>query len=312
MAKKNKNVKELNLEFENLSERIKILEEKDASNLVTSDKVDGIEDILKQYDDKIKSLDELLKQAEIKKDEHLINKSKEQKVKCRDCGKEFDKKEFLKEHIKENHKQNFNCNFCQEIFVKCSEMEEHLKKMHNDATQYKCEECDKAFVVEWRLRKHMNLHEGNISIKNCHFFNNNLECPYEYLGCMFRHNKSKECKFGKNCRIKLCQFQHNAITQGKAPTDEEREHFKCELCDFKTYVGEELTEHKVSKHPYEKFDKMEEWERYEVNDYMCYYICWQGDHKCFEKEEENELIGVDVKKIKEDYRNGVYEECFKC
>ena len=45
---------------------------------------------------------------------------------------------------------------------------------------------------------------------------------------------------------------------------------------------------------------------------MCGYICWQGDHKCFEKEEENDLLGVDVKKIKDDYKNCVFEETFKC
>ena len=45
---------------------------------------------------------------------------------------------------------------------------------------------------------------------------------------------------------------------------------------------------------------------------ICIDICWQGDHKCFDKEEENELLGVDVAKIKEDYRNCADEENFKC
>ena len=40
-------------------------------------------------------------------------------------------------------------------------------------------------------------------------------------------------------------------------------------------------------------------------------ICWQVDHKCFDKEEEKELLGIDVAKIKEDYRNCVDEESFK-
>ena len=57
---------------------------------------------------------------------------------------------------------------------------------------------------------------------------------------------------------------------------------------------------------------MDEDEKYEVNEYICANLCWQGDHKCYEKEEENELIGVDVGKIKEDFRNCVGEESFKC
>ena len=57
---------------------------------------------------------------------------------------------------------------------------------------------------------------------------------------------------------------------------------------------------------------MEEWEKYEVNDYMCNHICWGGDHKCFQIEEENDLLGIDVKKIKSDYRTGTYDDKFKC
>ena len=125
---------------------------------------------------------------------------------------------------------------------------------------------------------------------------------------MFRHTESKECKFGGKCRIKLCQFQHNAVEE----TAEQIDNLKCEMCDFETSIGQKLDEHKESIHQYEKFDALEEWEKYEVNDYMCDNICWQGDHKCFEKEEENDLIGVDVKKIKDDFRNCVYEERYKC
>ena len=57
---------------------------------------------------------------------------------------------------------------------------------------------------------------------------------------------------------------------------------------------------------------MDDCEKYEVNEYMCMQTCWQGYHKCFDKEEENDLLGVDVEKIKEDYRNCVEEETFKC
>jgi hypothetical protein len=45
-----------------------------------------------------------------------------------------------------------------------------------------------------------------------------------------------------------------------------------------------------------------------VNEYICANLCWQGDHKCYKKKEGNELLGIDVGKIKEDYRNCVEEE----
>ena len=49
-----------------------------------------------------------------------------------------------------------------------------------------------------------------------------------------------------------------------------------------------------------------------MHEIICQRFCWQGDHKCYEKEEENEFLGVDVEKVKEDFRNCVDEEEFKC
>ena len=59
MAKKHKTVKELNIEFDNLSERIKKLEDKETTkdlDTETGTKLEGIEKLLKTYDEKIKDL----------------------------------------------------------------------------------------------------------------------------------------------------------------------------------------------------------------------------------------------------------------
>ena len=44
---------------------------------------------------------------------------------------------------------------------------------------------------------------------NCHYYNNNKSCPYDDLGCMFPHKTSQQCKFGKLCSRKLCQYTHD-------------------------------------------------------------------------------------------------------
>ena len=119
---------------------------------------------------------------------------------------------------------------------------------------------------------------------------------------MFMHKKSKECKYGRTCFAKLCQFQH----------DDDGDYFHCDICEFKACNEEEIGNHKKKDHEFQKFDDMDDGEKYEVNEYICFNICWQGDHKCYEKEEENNLLGIDVKKIKEDYRNCVEEETFTC
>ena len=41
----------------------------------------------------------------------------------------------------------------------------------------------------------------------CHFYNNGKPCPFQEIGCMFRHENSGPCKT-RLCTRTLCQFQH--------------------------------------------------------------------------------------------------------
>jgi hypothetical protein len=125
---------------------------------------------------------------------------------------------------------------------------------------------------------------------------------------MFMHKQSQECRYGRRCNSKLCQFQHTN-KDSKETNDEGKE---CTICEYIATNSDDLSKHQKINHKYQKFDEMDEDEKYEVNEYICANLCWQGDQKCYEKEEENELLGIDVGKIKEDYRNCVEEESFKC
>ena len=78
---------------------------------------------------------------------------------------------------------------------------------HKEMERFKCDECDKDFSVEWRMRKHNKAHAE--STKYCHYYNNAKDCPYYDIGCKFRHKESEQCKFKENCRFKLCQFRHD-------------------------------------------------------------------------------------------------------
>ena len=103
MPKKNKTVKELNVELEFLTDRVRMLEDRAGlENMETNDKkFKGIEDILKTYDDKIKDLDELLRQGKAREIGEKIEKLPN--FKCKDCGEHFKKKIDLKLHRQNNH-----------------------------------------------------------------------------------------------------------------------------------------------------------------------------------------------------------------
>jgi hypothetical protein len=61
--------------------------------------------------------------------------------------------------------------------------------------------------LKWRLSKHQQTHSIKTT-KKCHYFNNGKACPYEDIGCMFAHEQSDICKFGKLCRNNLCSYMH--------------------------------------------------------------------------------------------------------
>ena len=127
---------------------------------------------------------------------------------CKLCECMFKRNNELKVHMREKHKREIKCNVCSELFNFIFELEHHLKK-HQEVKTYKCEICDKTFCMKWRLKKHQEAHDKT-DLKFCHYFNNKKVCPYDDIGCMFKHAKSKKCKFEQSCKNMLCQFQHSS------------------------------------------------------------------------------------------------------
>ena len=72
-----------------------------------------------------------------------------------------------KKHIEENHEAELNCGFCEITFRIFSELEINMKDNHQAEESHECEECGKAFLSEWSLKKHMILHSSSY-IHSCH------------------------------------------------------------------------------------------------------------------------------------------------
>ena len=104
-----------------------------------------------------------------------------------------------------------HCLLCKEIFDKNNELEDHMES-HDQTASHDCKECGKSFYLEWRLKKHMVIHQ-NKKRRNCHYFNNKKICPFERNGCMFTHEKSTECQFGKHCNEYLCPMKHSNVEE---------------------------------------------------------------------------------------------------
>ena len=81
-------------------------------------------------------------------------------------------------------------------------------EIHGLKQDHTCTICGKKFHLKWRLLKHEKMHTLNISTQFCHFYNNNKDCPYHEVGCMFKHEEASECTT-KNCTWTLCEFKHS-------------------------------------------------------------------------------------------------------
>ena len=127
---------------------------------------------------------------------------------CQECGEVFLKKLEVRNHVKKDHPKTISCDCCDSSFHESWEYEVHLES-NSKAKDKKCDVCGKEFFLEWRFKQHMNVHH-NPYVKSCHYYNNNKVCPFEPVGCKFKHVKSKQCKNQTNCKNKLCPLQHLA------------------------------------------------------------------------------------------------------
>ena len=169
---------------------------------------------LKIHNDQSRKLEKLLEENSRKLDEveaNLLNQKDvinkvESLFKCEECDETFGNKQDRRKHIKKYHPKYIKCDYCDETFNESWKYETHLES-HAIEKNKKCEVCGKEFYLQWRFRQHINVHQ-NQNIKNCHYYNNNKVCPFDQVGCKFKHMMSKQCEKQANCKSELCPNQH--------------------------------------------------------------------------------------------------------
>ena len=101
----------------------------------------------------------------------------------------------------------YHCDECGEKFTDCYSFDIHKVTFHDSEQNYQCNECEIRFFSDWKLKKHMRIHQ-TISTRKCHYFNNNKQCPFEKFGCKFLHLESDNCKYASNCNRTKCPYRH--------------------------------------------------------------------------------------------------------
>ena len=116
--------------------------------------------------------------------------------------------------------RNFECDECEQLFDEKWKLTAH-KKNHKT---HKCDVCSKTFQDLDIMKKHSKISHENVRLY-CHYFNNDKDCPYAEE-CIFLHEDSELCRFGKICDRINCMFKHNIVNEEYS--DEKREKDKCD------------------------------------------------------------------------------------
>lgn len=79
---------------------------------------------------------------------------------CKQCGKTFSRKDYLKKHLKRHAtkniiKQKTNCPICSKAVIN---VKFHMKMNHAEHKPFKCEECEESFPLNCVLERHIRFH----------------------------------------------------------------------------------------------------------------------------------------------------------
>ena len=91
-------------------------------------------------------------------------------------GEKFENLKDLQKHKQGNCSDGkLQCDECEKSFRQQKSLDDHMGKNH---VIFACEECEKEFKYEAVLGKHReSVHEDTKF--DCHYFNNDKECPFE-------------------------------------------------------------------------------------------------------------------------------------
>ena len=166
----------------------------------TNTKIRDIDKKINDFDNEIKALKNKINSQAKPSIKEETRPSKEARLKY-----ECKQQEAYKNGRFVCRKYEYDCNICLQKFDKKWILENYIEQQHQTNQKYPCPECGQTFFLKWRLGKHMKMHDGNIKVKPCHFFNNGKLCPFEKLGCKYLHKEAQLCRY-RSCQYDKCQY----------------------------------------------------------------------------------------------------------
>lgn len=136
---------------------------------------------------------------------HLENEHRciitDQQLVCLSCDRNFAKLRYLKKHLREVHEKAtpFSCDICGKEFNRKSNLTEHLL-IHENKYLATCPTCKKSYRTQSALKLHLRMHTKEKPYK-CDICN---EKSYAYNTDLKRHKRSAHGILGKPFPCEYC------------------------------------------------------------------------------------------------------------
>ena len=176
------------------------------------DKIDALEDKINLFKIDNKALNTRIESIEnwlLKQDKNL----KEAKENISTLKSNIDEFKNLQDKVAFLEKDNLKvqveatptinprkCDQCDKVFLKNCDLEKHLLE-HEQMKEFACKICEFFLLLKWRMMKHQQMHTETPTF--CYYFNSNIDCPFAEIGCKFLHEKAGKCK-SLQCVRKMC------------------------------------------------------------------------------------------------------------
>ena len=153
---------------------------------------------------------------------------------CLICGKEYDKAQTLRRHMKQQHiMSKFKCFECGKEYMENCRLEEHIRTVHL-GQEYQCPYvgCGKVYQGKNSLRNHIALHKNEFTFK-CEICDRGFRHKIQFEGHMNKHYgiKPYKCSECGRCYTHGSDLTRHVKICGKDKTE------KCTFCN-KAFVSE--------------------------------------------------------------------------